>query len=161
MVARKKKKVEKEAGLLVVARNRRATHEFEILDRFEAGLVLQGTEVKSLRAGRCNMGDSYAAIKDGEAWLLKLHISPYEQGNRQNHDPFRKRKLLLNRREIRKIVPRLQEQGLTLVPLRLYFKRGWAKVELGLAKGKKLYDKRAATAKRDAERAIRRRMGRH
>ena len=148
-------------GRRVVARNRRAFHEYEILDRLEAGLVLQGTEVKSLRAGRCNLGDSYAVIKDGEAWLLKMHISPYEQGNRMNHDPFRRRKLLMTRRELRKLAPRLEQQGLTLVPLQVYFTpRGLAKVELGLARGKKQYDKRAAMAKRDAQRAIQRRMGR-
>ena len=156
-----KAKKDGKPGRRVVARNRRAFHEFEILEKLEAGLVLQGTEVKSLRAGRCNLGDSYAVIKDGEAWLLKMHISPYEQGNRQNHDPFRRRKLLLTRRELRKLAPRLEQQGLTLVPLQVYFTpRGLAKVELGLARGKKRYDKRQAMAKRDAERAMRQRMGR-
>ncbi len=147
-------------GLKVVATNRRARHEYEILDRWEAGLVLVGTEVKALRQGKANLGDAYAEIRDGEAWLLKMHIGPYEQGNRENHEPFRSRKLLLSRRELRKLRPRLEERGLTLVPLRLYFKRGLAKVELGLGRGRKLHDKRDATAKRDADRRIASQLGR-
>lgn len=147
-------------GLKVVATNRRARHEYEILDRWEAGLVLVGTEVKALRQGKANLGDAYAEIRNGEAWLLKMHIGPYEQGNRENHEPFRSRKLLLSRRELRKLRPRLEERGLTLVPLRLYFKRGLAKVELGLGRGRKLHDKRDATAKRDADRRIASQLGR-
>lgn len=150
-----------ESGVKIIAKNRKAFHEYHILDTWEAGLVLQGTEVKSLRAGRCNLGDGYAEIRDAEAWLVKVHIGPYEQGNRENHEPFRRRKLLLTRRELRKIRPRLEEKGLTLVPLRLYFKHGLAKVEIGLARGKKLHDKRDAKAKRDADMRIRREMGRH
>lgn len=147
-------------GVKVIATNRRARHEYIILDQWEAGLVLQGTEVKALRAGKANLGDAFAEIRDGEAWLVKMHIGPYEQGNIQNHDPFRRRKLLLSRRELRKLRPRLEEQGLTLVPLRVYFRRGLAKVELGLARGKKLHDKRQASARRDADRRIAASLGR-
>lgn len=148
------------AGIKIIAKNRKAFHEYEILDKWEAGVVLQGTEVKSLRAGKCNLGDSYAELRDGEAWLVKMHIGPYDQGNRMNHDPFRRRKLLLTRREIRKIRPRLEEKGLTLVPLKIYFTHGLAKVELGLGRGKKIHDKRHAKAKRDADMRIRREIGR-
>ncbi len=147
-------------GIKVVASNRRAHHEFLFLDRWEAGLVLQGTEVKALRQGKASLGDAFAEIREGEAWLVKMHIGPYEQGNRENHDPFRRRKLLLTRREIRKIRPKLEEQGLTLVPLKVYFKKGIAKVEIALARGKKLHDKRDAAAKRDAERRIAGELGR-
>jgi len=150
-----------ESGVKIIAKNRKAFHEYEILDKWEAGIVLQGTEVKSLRAGKCNLGDAYAEIRDGEAWLVKVHIGPYDQGNRANHDPFRRRKLLLTRREIRKLRPRLEEKGLTLVPLSMYFKHGLVKVEFGLGRGKKLHDKRHATAKRDSDLRIRREMGRH
>lgn len=149
-----------EAGVKTIATNRKARHEFEILERWEAGLVLQGTEVKALRVGKANLGDAFAEIREGEAWLVKLHIGPYDQGNIMNHEPFRRRKLLLTRRELRKIRPRLEERGLTLVPLRLYFKRGIAKVELGLARGKKLHDKRQATARREADRRIAQQVGR-
>ena len=148
------------AGIKIIAKNRKAFHEYEILDKWEAGIALQGTEVKSLRAGKCNLGDSYAELRDGEAWLVKMHIGPYDQGNRMNHDPFRRRKLLLTRREIRKIRPRLEEKGLTLVPLKIYFTHGLAKVELGLGRGKKIHDKRHAKAKRDADMRIRREIGR-
>jgi SsrA-binding protein len=146
------------AGVKLIARN--ARHEFEILDTWEAGLVLQGTEVKALRAGRVNMGDSFGEIREGEAWLCKMHIGPYEMGNRENHDPFRRRKMLLSRREIRKILPRIEERGLTLVPLSLYFKRGLVKVEIGLGRGKKLHDKRDSKAKQDVDRRIAREVGR-
>ncbi|MFO7654467.1 MAG: SsrA-binding protein SmpB [Candidatus Krumholzibacteriia bacterium] len=149
-----------DAGIKIVAKNRRATHEYEILDRLEAGLVLQGTEVKALREGRLNLGDAYAEIKGGEAWVVKMHIGPYEQANRENHDPFRRRKLLLNRREIRKLLPKLEERGLTLIPLQVYFKHGRAKVQIGLGRGKKLHDKRDSKAKRDVERRIAQEIGR-
>lgn len=149
-----------EDGTKTIAKNKKAFHEYEILDRWEAGLILLGTEVKALREGRCNMGDSYAEVRKGEAWLRKMHVGPYEMANRENHEPFRPRKLLLNRREIRKIRPKLEERGLTLVPLRLYFKRGMVKVELGLGRGKKLHDKRQAKARKDVERRMRREMGR-
>lgn len=147
-------------GQKIIAKNRRAFHEYEILDRWEAGLVLQGTEVKALREGRCNLGDAYGEITGGEAWLCKMHIGPYEQGNRENHEPFRRRKLLLTRREIRKVQPRIEEKGLTLVPLALYFKRGLVKVELGLGRGKKLHDKRDAKARQDVARRIAKEVGR-
>jgi SsrA-binding protein len=147
-------------GIKIVATNRKARHEYHILQTWEAGLVLQGTEVKSLRAGRASLGDAYGEIRDGEAWLVKMHIGPYEQGNRQNHEPFRRRKLLLTRRELRKIRPQLEERGLTLVPLRIYFRRGLAKIELGLGRGKKLYDKRQTKAKQDVERRMARHLGR-
>jgi len=147
-------------GIKIIANNRRARHEYHILDTWEAGLVLLGTEVKALREGRLNLGDAYAEIRGGEAWIVKMHIGPYEQANRENHDPFRRRKLLLNRREIRKIVPKLEEKGLTLVPLKVYFKKGRVKLELGLGRGKKLHDKRESKAKQDVQRRIAQEVGR-
>jgi SsrA-binding protein len=149
-----------ESGIKLIARNRRAFHEYEILETWEAGIALVGTEVKALRSGRVNMGDSFAEIKAGEVWLVKLHIGPYDMGNRMNHDPFRPRKLLLTRREIRKLTPKLEEGGKTLVPLKLYFKHGLVKVEIALARGKKLYDKREAKAKQDVARRIAQATGR-
>jgi SsrA-binding protein len=137
-----------------IARNRRARHEYHVLETYEAGLVLTGTEVKSLRAGKANLTDAYGVVKDGEVFLLNLHISPYEQGNQFNHEPTRTRKLLLHRREIRRLIGSVERQGLTLVPLELYFRKGKAKVALALGKGKKLHDKRADEQKRDAEREI-------
>lgn len=148
------------AGIKIIAKNKKARHEYEILDSWEAGLVLQGTEVKALRNGRVNLGDSYGEIREGEAWIVKMHIGPYEMGNRENHEPFRRRKLLLNRREIRKIRPKLDEQGLTLVPLKIYFKKGLVKLELGLGRGKKLHDKRQTKAQKDVDRRIAREVGR-
>lgn len=147
-------------GLKIAATNRRARFEYEILETWEAGLVLQGTEVKALREGKVNLGDAYGEIRDGEAFVVKMHIGPYEQGNRENHEPFRRRKLLMHRREIRKILPKLEEKGLTLVPLRLYFKEGRAKLELGLGRGKKMHDKRDAKAKQDVQRRIAQHVGR-
>lgn len=147
-------------GIKIIAKNRKAWHEYEILDTWEAGLVLLGTEVKALRNGRVSLGDSYGEIREGEAWLMKMHIGPYEMGNRENHEPFRKRKLLLNRREIRKIRPKLEEQGLTLIPLKIYFKKGLVKVELGLGRGKKIHDKRDSKAKHDVDRRIAKELGR-
>jgi SsrA-binding protein len=132
--------------------NRKARYEYHIIQTFEAGIALQGTEVKSLRQGKVNIVDSYAAVKENEVWLFSLHISEYEQGNINNHDPVRTRKLLLNRSEIRKLIGKVKEKGLTLVPLRLYFKNGKVKIEIALAKGKKVYDKREAIAKRDFQR---------
>lgn len=139
-----------------VAENRKARHDYFIEETYEAGLVLQGTEVKALRLGRVNLRDGYAAIQGGEAFLYNVHIGPYDQGNRFNHEPLRIRKLLLHRREIDRLYGRVREQGYTLVPLRLYFRRGRAKVEIGLARGKKAYDKREAVARREAERRARR-----
>jgi len=138
----------------VVASNRQARHHYEILETYEAGLVLRGTEVKSLRDGKANLKESFARIDGEEAWLLGCHISPYAQGNRENPDPLRKRKLLLHRAELNRLLGKTQERGLTLVPLRLYFKRGRAKVELGLARGKKLHDKRQAIKEREARREM-------
>jgi SsrA-binding protein len=137
-----------------IARNKRARFDYQILDTFEAGIVLKGTEVKSLRDGRANISDAYGIIKDGEAYLLNLHISPYERGGYSNHEPERTRKLLLHRKEIRRLIGAVERQGLTLVPLELYFKQGKAKVALALGKGKKLHDKRDTERERDAQREI-------
>lgn len=137
-----------------IARNRRARHDYLILDTFEAGLVLTGTEVKSLREGKANIGDAYGIVRDGEAFLLNMHIAPYESRGYANHEPDRTRKLLLHRKEIRRLIGAVERQGLTLVPLELYFKNGVAKVALALGKGKKLHDKRDAERERDAAREI-------
>jgi SsrA-binding protein len=142
----------------LIADNRKARHEYQLLDRVEAGLVLTGTEVKSLREGRAVLGQAYADIRDGEAWLHGAEIAIYDQGNRANHDPTRPRKLLLHRREIDRIYGQVREKGLTLVPTRLYFKEGRVKVELALARGKDVRDKRRAVADRDAKRDIERTM---
>src|SRR2546421_12980920 len=138
----------------VVATNRRARHEYEILETLEAGLVLRGTEVKSLRAGTVNFKDSYATVRNGEAWLVGCHINPYSHGTDANHDPERDRKLLLHRREISRLTGKVAERGLTLIPLRLYFKGGRAKLEIGLARGKKLHDKRSALRERETRREM-------
>lgn len=140
----------------VIADNRKARHDYHIEETFEAGMVLTGTEVKSLRAGRANLRDSYAAVENGELFLYNMHISPYTHGNMFNHDPKRTRKLLMHKREIMRLLGQTQEKGYTLVPLRVYFRRGIAKLELALARGKKLYDKREAIAKRDERRRIER-----
>ena len=129
--------------------NRKVRHEYTILQSFEAGIVLQGTEVKSCREGKVSLVDSYAQIKGNEVWLVSMHINPYKHGNINNHDPMRTRKLLLNASEIRKLIGKVKEKGLTLIPYRVYFKRGRVKVELVLAKGKKVYDKREDIRKRD------------
>lgn len=141
-------------GIKVVAVNRRAGHDYFIDDRIEAGLVLTGTEIKSIREGRVNLREAYARIDNGEAWLVNAHIAPYEQGNRYNHEPRRQRKLLLHRDEIDSLLGRAQQRGYTIIPLQLYLKRGRAKVELGLGRGKRQYDKREAIARRDAQREI-------
>jgi SsrA-binding protein len=138
----------------VVATNRRARHEYEILETLEAGIVLRGTEVKALRTGQVNFKDSYAAVRGGEAWLLGCHISPYSHGTDANHDPERDRKLLLHGREITRLTGKVAERGLTIVPLKVYFKSGRAKVELGLARGKKLHDKRATLRERETRREM-------
>ena len=141
----------------VLAQNRRASHDYFIEDTYEAGMVLMGTEIKSLRAGKANLNDAFATIRDGEIFLHNMHISPYEQGNRYNPtDPRRARKLLLHKAEINKLLGLTKQEGYTLVPLKVYVRNGYAKVLLGLAKGKKKYDKREAMAKRDAEREIQR-----
>lgn len=136
--------------------NRRARYEFEILESLEAGIALTGTEIKSLREGTGSLNEGYARVRDGELWLVNMYIPPYKQGSFSNHDPRRPRKLLLHRTQIDRLAGRITEKGLTLVPLRLYFTRGMAKVELGLARGKKLWDKRRATAERDAKRDLER-----
>lgn len=132
--------------------NRKARYEFTIIQVYEAGIALQGTEVKALRQGKANIVDSYATLRAGEVWLIGLNISPYEQGNINNHEPTRDRKLLMNKSEIRKLIGKTKEKGLTLVPLRLYFINGKVKVEIALAKGKKVYDKRETITKRDQQR---------
>ena len=140
----------------LIAANRRARHEYHLLERFEAGLVLTGTEVKSLRDGRASLQQAYADVRDGEAWLVGAHIDEYGQGNRANHDPDRDRKLLLHRQEIASLIGKVKERGLTLVPTQLYFKNGRAKVELALARGKEQRDRRRELAKREADRQIER-----
>ena len=138
----------------LIATNRKARHEFDILETYEAGLCLKGTEVKSLREGQVNFKDSYASISNQEVWLVGCHIAPYHHGSDANHDPDRSRKLLLHRREIARLIGKVAERGLTLVPLRLYFKEGRAKLELGLARGRKLHDKRQAIRERDERREM-------
>ena len=151
------KPAEKQAsGDKIVAQNRKARHEYHILDTWEAGMVLQGTEVKSLRDGKANLADAYATFQRGELWLLNLHISPFEQANRFNHDPLRPRKLLLHRAEMRKLVGQVEQQGLTLVPLDIHFSRGIAKVNLALVKGKQLHDKRNTLRERAEQRDMQR-----
>jgi SsrA-binding protein len=150
----------KEQGRKMVAQNRKARHDYHVEDTFEAGLVLTGTEVKSLRAGRASLVDGFAEVKDGEMWLQGVHIPQYTEGTWTNHEPRRARKLLLHRREIERIESRVNERGLTVVPLALYFKDGKAKVEIALARGKRAYDKRQAIAKREADREAAREMGR-
>jgi SsrA-binding protein len=144
----------KESGDRAIATNRRARHDYEILETVEAGLVLRGTEVKSLRDGLVNFKDSYASVRNGEGWLLGCHINPYSHGTDANHDPERDRKLLLHKKEIARLSGKISERGLTLVPLRLYFKGGRAKVELGLARGRKLHDKRSALREREVRREM-------
>lgn len=143
-------------GRKIIAVNKKARFSYAIEDKYEAGLVLQGTEVKSLREGRANLQESYARVKDGELYLYNCHISEYSHGNRQNHDPLRPRKLLLHRQEIKRLFGKVSQQGYTLVPLQLYFTRGKAKVEIGLGKGKKLHDKRQTMKDRDAKREMER-----
>jgi len=146
-------------GYKVVTDNRKARYLYEILDTYEAGIELKGTEVKSIRAGRVNLQDGYALLRGGEAWLINVHISPYENtGTFFNHDPRRTRKLLLHRREINKLIGQVEQKGLTLVPLKLYLKRGKVKVLIGLGRGKKLHDKRETVRRRDDERSMRRAM---
>ncbi len=137
-----------------IARNRRARFDYEIIETWEAGIALTGTEVKSLRNGKAQITDAYGILKDGEVWLLNLHIAPYEQGNRFNHEATRTRKLLLHSREIKKMIGAVERQGLTLIALEIYFKRGRAKVRLGLGKGKKLHDKRADLKEKDDKREM-------
>jgi len=136
--------------------NRKARHEYHIIESFEAGIELTGTEVKSLRAGKSNLQDSYAKVENGELLLYNMHISPYDQGNRFNHEPKRPRRLLMHRQEIMRLLGKVREKGFSLIPLKVYFKNGWAKVEVSLARGKKLYDRREDMAERDAKREMER-----
>lgn len=148
-----------EQKIKIIAENRKARHDFTIHETFEAGIALTGTEVKSLRAGRANMKDSYAQVtRNAEVFVYNLHISPYEHGNIFNHDPLRNRRLLLHREEIRRLIGKVKEKGYALVPMKLYFKHGLVKLELALATGKKLYDKRQDLAKKDAKREMERAM---
>jgi SsrA-binding protein len=147
-------------GIKVVATNRKATHDYEILERQEAGIALMGSEIKSIRAGQVNIREGYVDISGSQAWLLNVHISPYDPAFRMNHDPLRKRRLLLHKREINRLQEAQQQKGLTIVPLKMYLKKGLAKVEIGLARGLRKYDKRQAIAKKDAEREMRRMLKR-
>jgi SsrA-binding protein len=140
----------------VVCDNRRARHEYEIIEVFQTGIDLVGTEVKSMRQGKANLQDAFARVEDGQLWLYNCHVSPYDFGNRFNHDPLRRRRLLMHRGEIRKLNSRVKEKGLTLIPLRLYFQRNWVKVDLALARGKHLYDKRETVTKRESKRQLER-----
>lgn len=159
-MAKAGKKDKEDEGLKVICRNRRATHEYEILDRLECGLLLQGTEVKSLREGIASLEDSYAKVEGGEVWLIGSEIPEYGTASRNNHKPKRQRKLLLHRREIERFAGKASQKGFTLVPLRLYFKGGLAKVEIGVARGKQAHDKRQAEKKREAQRQIKQAMAR-
>ena len=147
-----------ESGRKIVAKNRKARHEYHILERFEAGLALQGTEVKSLRQGRASIGEGYGLIEGGEVWIRDINIPEYEMGNRANHQPKRTRKLLLHKQEILRLLGKTTEKGLTLIPLNLYFKRGKVKIEIGLCRGKKAYDKREAIRRRDQDRDLEQQM---
>lgn len=145
-----------ETGIKIVATNRKATHDYSIEDRFEAGIVLLGTEIKSIRAGQANLREGYVQIRGDELWLINTHIAPYDPAGRQGHDPLRQRKLLLHRKEIARLLSRVQEKGYTIIPLKIYLKNRRAKVEIALARGKRQYDKREAIAKREAGRQIER-----
>ena len=144
------------AGVKIICMNRKASHNYELGETYEAGLALQGTEVKSLRDGKANLKEGYASIENGELYLYNCHISPYSHGNIENHDPMRTKKLLLHKKEIKKLMGKVKEKGLSLIPTKLYFRNGLAKVELALGKGKKLYDKREDMKKKDATRDIER-----
>lgn len=144
------------SDIKIVTTNKKAYHEYTILEEYNAGIVLTGTEIKSIRASHVNLADSFASVDDGEVWIYNMYINPYEQGNIYNHEPKRKRKLLLTKKEILKITNKLKESGLTLIPLKIYLQGGWAKVTFGLAKGKKLHDKRETIAKKSAKRDIER-----
>ena len=140
----------------IITTNRKARHDYEIIDSLEVGIVLAGTEVKAIREGKVNLKDSYARIRDGELWLIGTHISPYSKSDSESHDPLQDRKLLVNRKELKKLNRQIEEKGVTLIPLKMYFKRHLIKLELGLARGKRKYDKRAAIAERDMKRDMER-----
>jgi SsrA-binding protein len=152
--------MDKDSGIKMVAQNKKAYHDYFVLEKLEAGLELFGTEVKSIRQGKINLKDSWCFVKDGEMFVNGMHISPYEQGNIFNRDPLRTKRLLLHKREIRRFYAQVKQEGLAIVPLSVYFKKGRAKVEIGLCKGKKLYDKREVAAKKDAQRTIERNLRR-
>ncbi len=152
--------MDKDSGIKIVAQNKKAYHDYFVLEKLEAGLELFGTEVKSIRQGKINLKDSWCFVKDGEMFVNGMHISPYEQGNIFNRDPLRTKRLLLHKREIRRFYAQVKQEGLAIVPLSVYFKKGRAKVEIGLCKGKKLYDKREVAAKKDAQRTIERNLRR-
>ncbi|MEM7726453.1 MAG: SsrA-binding protein SmpB [Cyanobacteria bacterium P01_A01_bin.45] len=159
MSDKKDKKAKDSQGFKVIADNRQARYLYHILETYEAGIELLGTEVKSIRAGKVNLQDGYASVKDGEAWLLNIHISPYNaSGQYFNHEPRRNRRLLLHRQEIRKLIGKVEQQGLTLVPLKMYLKKGWIKISIALAQGKKIYDKREDIKRRQDQRDMRRAM---
>jgi SsrA-binding protein len=143
-------------GIKIVATNRKAYHDYHIIETIEAGIVLTGTEIKSVREGKISLRDGYATVRNGEVWLINVHIAPYSHGNRDNHDPRRERKLLLHRREINRLIGKVNERGWTIVPLRMYLRRNKAKVELALVRGKRLHDKRDTIARRDADRDLQR-----
>jgi len=145
-------------GIKVIATNRKAKHEYFLLDTYEAGMVLKGSEIKSIRAGQISLAQAYVSVENNEAWLINSHIAPYNEASRNNHDPIRARKLLLHRSEIRKLADKVRQKGATVIPLRIYLKDGKAKLEIALARGKKHYDKRAEIAKRDAQREMDRRF---
>jgi SsrA-binding protein len=147
-------------GFKIVTENRKAFHDYFVMERFETGMVLTGTEIKSAREGKVQLRDSYADIVSGEAWLFNAHFSPYSHGNIWNHEPTKKRKLLMHKREINKLTGKVKEKGLTLIPLKMYLKNGWLKCELGLCKGKKFHDKREAEQTRDIEMEARKQLGR-
>jgi SsrA-binding protein len=153
-VKKPKKTDPEESAYKLISDNRRARHEYEILETFQAGIELMGTEVKSLRQGKANLSDSFARVDALELWLYNCHISVYDHGNRFNHEPTRKRRLLMHHKEILKIKARMQEKGLTLIPLKMYFKKNWVKVDLALARGKKLYDKRQSIMQRETKRQL-------
>ena len=152
--------MEKDSAIKIVAQNKKAYHDYFVLDKLEAGIELFGTEVKSIRQGKINLKDSWCFGKDGEMFVNGMHISPYEQGNIFNRDPLRTKRLLLHKKEIRRFYAQVKQEGLAIVPLSVYFKKGRAKVEIGLCKGKKLYDKREVAAKKDAQRTIERNLRR-
>jgi SsrA-binding protein len=155
----KKKTDDTQSQIKLISDNRRARFEYELFDVYQAGIELSGTEVKSMRAGKANLQDSFARVEDGELWLYNMHVSPYDHGNRFNHEPMRRRKLLMNAQEITRIKSALEEKGLTLVPLKLYFKRNWVKLDLALARGRRIYDKREAIKKRESDRRLKRLVG--
>ena len=150
------KKQTNEDGIKIIAQNRRARHDYDLLERFEAGLVLTGTEIKSIRDHKVSLQNSFVQVRNGEAWLVDANIAPYVHGNRENHEPTRPRKLLLHRREIGKLMDAVATKGITLIPLRVYLKKGRAKLEFAIARGKKLYDKRQDLARQDARRQVER-----